>query len=179
MVTEFSNLTIQTLTSKKSKMAKRNNYSNEYVLKRFYIYGKCNHILEKRNQTVKQRYSHLPTMNKTKFKRMEDNYLRYGKVKDALEAVFAFFIHNFFFLSFIRYRYSYKSQSLVFLRLNSVFKVPQFSSLEFVAFEIFYTWCSDHVLILKFATYQEVEEHVSTKIAVFGSLRADLQILKL
>lgn len=56
-------------------------YSNMDILNLFYIHGECLRIVGRTCRTFNDRYPHLPPMNKNKFKRIESNFLHYGKAK--------------------------------------------------------------------------------------------------
>lgn len=56
-------------------------YSNADILNLFYIHGECYKVLERTCRVFNERYPHLPPMNKTKFKRIETNFSRFGRAK--------------------------------------------------------------------------------------------------
>lgn len=58
-------------------------YSNMDILNLFYIHGECNRIIQKTCRMFNERYPHLTAMTKQKFKRIESNFLRYGKAKST------------------------------------------------------------------------------------------------
>lgn len=58
----------------------QNIYSNNDILNLFYIHGECSKVVDRTVRTFNERFPHLPPMNKTKFKRIQSNFLRFGKV---------------------------------------------------------------------------------------------------
>lgn len=59
---------------------KMEEYTNADILNLFYIHGECYKILERTCRVFNERHPHLPPMNKTKFRRIETNFLQFGKV---------------------------------------------------------------------------------------------------
>lgn len=55
-----------------------NNYSNRDILNLFYIHGESLQIIDRTCRLFNERYPHLPAMNKTKLKRIESSFIRFG-----------------------------------------------------------------------------------------------------
>ena len=56
------------------------NYSNADILNLFYIYGECDRVLVRTCVTFNERYPHLRRMTKSKFRKMERNFIANGNV---------------------------------------------------------------------------------------------------
>ena len=55
-----------------------NIYSNKDILNLFYIHGESLQIIGRTCRVFNEGYPHLPPMNKTKFKPIESNFIRFG-----------------------------------------------------------------------------------------------------
>ena len=58
-------------------------YSNTDILNLFYIHGECHKIIERTCRVFIERYPHLSVMTREKFKRIESNFLQFGRAKSA------------------------------------------------------------------------------------------------
>lgn len=58
-----------------------NSYTNEEILKLFYIHGECNRIINRTCRTFNDHYPDLVPMNKKKFNRIENNFKNNGQIK--------------------------------------------------------------------------------------------------
>lgn len=61
-----------------------NIYSNEEILNLFFMHGKCDKILSRTCTMFNENYPHLPPMTKGKFRRIESNFLHFGRIHHVL-----------------------------------------------------------------------------------------------
>lgn len=59
----------------------RNNvYTNQEILNLFFIHGKCDKVISRTCRMFNENYPHLPPMTTSKFRRIEENFLRFGRI---------------------------------------------------------------------------------------------------
>lgn len=56
-------------------------YSHMDILNLFYIHRECHKVIARTCRVFNERHPHLTPMNKWKFRRIESNFLQYGRVK--------------------------------------------------------------------------------------------------
>lgn len=58
-----------------------NNYTNTDILNIFYTHGECNKIIERTVRTFNNKYPHLVPLTKSKFRKIERQFIRDGQVR--------------------------------------------------------------------------------------------------